>query len=437
MSSLAAEHCAFQQRLFHPVLRMMNRGIRIDTAKRDRLRLELLRLQFDRQQTLNWLVGHELNPRSFTQLKKLFYTDLGIPAIKGLDGESDTTNSPTMALIAEREPLLKPLCLLIVELRSIGVFLGTFIDAALDSDGRMRCDFAIAGPITYRFASRQNAFGSGMNLQNIPVKEKQKIKDKNYVSLPNIRELFIPDGPEKTYFDIDLDRADMQVVGWESGDKNLKAALRKGIDLHCMSAAEIFGIPGIPVDELVESHPNYLEHRNKIGKANRDKTKNGGHAVDYGVGARKLAQTLGVTVREAEAFIARWFGLFPGIRGWHLRTAHEVATRGYIENRFGARLYNFGRFQLPEYLGWLPQSTVGGVINRALVNIDQAQQAGLTSIELHIQVHDSLAGQFNTKDKDIEIRRLKTLASIHVPYDDPLVIPVGVKTSTSSWGECK
>lgn len=432
----SAEHFDFQQSLFFPVLRMMNRGIKWDVQKCSELKKNLLELQFDRQQRLHWLVGHELNPKSSTQLQKLFYTDFGIPGIKALNSDSFTTNSPTMAIIAEREPLLKPLCQLIVELRSIGVFLSTFIDAGLDLDGRMRTDFAIAGPITYRFASRQNAFNGGMNMQNIPVKEKQKIKDKDYVSLPNIRELFLPDYGQ-TFFDIDLDRADMQVVGWESGDENLKAALRKGIDLHCMSAAEIFGVRGIPVEELVESHPNYQDHRAKIGKSNRDKTKNGGHACDYAVGVAKLAQTLGITRHEAQAFMERWFGLFPGIKKWHKRTEQEVATKGYIENKFGARLYCFGRFNLPEFLGWLPQSTVAGVINRALVNIDTAQQAGETNIQLLIQVHDSLAGQFPSTATQTEIAKLKALARVLVPYDDPLYIPVGVKTSIKSWGDCK
>ena len=430
------DHCNFQQQLFFPVLRMMNRGIRYDEQKRDQLRRELIALTYDRQQQLNWVVGHELNPRSTTQLQKLFYTDFGIPGIKALNSDSFTTNSPTMAIIAEREPMLKPLCQLIVELRSLGVFLGTFIEARLDTDNRMRCDFAIAGPTTYRFASRENAFQSGMNFQNIPVKEKQKIKDDNYVKLPNIRELFLPD-QGKTFFDIDLDRADMQVVGWEAGDENLKRALRLGIDLHCMSAAEIFGIKGIPVEELIETHPNYPEHRAKIGKQNRDKTKNGGHACDYGVGIPKLAQTLGITRHEADLFRSRWYGMYPGILKWHKRTEQEVLSKGFIENKFGARLYNFGRFNLPEFLGWTPQSTVAGVINRALVNIDAAQQKGETTIELLIQVHDSLAGQFETAKSQTEISNLKTLARVLVPYDDPLYIPVGVKTSTKSWGDCK
>lgn len=439
-------HFDFQQSLFFPVLRMMNRGIRINTALRGSwnpltetgtgLKGELVLAAIARQKTLSFLAGHDLNPNSPAQLIKFFYNDLGIPGIKSLATESLTTNSPTMAIIAEREPLLKPLCQLIVELRSINVFISTFINAELDSDGRMRCSFSIAGPTTYRFSSSENAFGSGMNLQNIPAGEKQKIKDENYIKLPNIRKLFIPD-LGKTFYDIDLDRADMQVVGAESGDINLKDALRKGIDLHCMSAAEIYGIKGVPVDELVESHPNYKNHRARIGKPNRDKTKNGGHACDYGVGVPKLATTLGITRHEASIFQARWFGLFPGIRKWHTRVETLVAKQGYIENPFGARLYNFGRFSLPEFLGWVPQSTVAGVINRALVAIDRAREEEEITNDLLIQVHDSLAGQFDTSRKEEEIKKLKELSRIVIPYDDPLIIPVGIKTSEVSWGDCE
>lgn len=429
-------HFDFQQSLFFPVLRMMNRGIRIDTAQRGQLRKELTAAAIDRQEKLNWIVGHELNPKSPAQLLKFFYDDLGIKGIQALGKESLTTDSAALATIAEREPLLKPLCQLILELRSIGVFLGTFIEADLDSDGRMRCSFSIAGPTTYRFSSSENAFGSGMNLQNIPVAEKAKIKDKDYIKLPNIRKLFIPD-EGYTFFDMDLDRADLQVVVWEADDADLKHALKTGIDLHCFNAVTVYDIKGIPYDELTETHPNYKDHRGRIGEARRGKTKAGIHATNYGVGDRKLAQTLGISVHEASLFRAKWFSARPGIRKWHLRTEHEIATRGYIENKFGARLYNFGRVNLPEFLGWLPQSTVAGVINRALVNIDAAEQRGETGIELLIQVHDSLAGQFPSNNLDAEIANLRRLAEVPVPYDDPLIIPVGIKTSNQSWGHCR
>lgn len=431
-----SNHFYFQQSLFHPVLRMMNRGIRLDTTQRLELRKELQKAAIDREEKLEYMAGHPLNPRSPAQLVKFFYNDLKIPGIRSLTTDSLTVGSPALAQIAERVPPLRFLCQTIAELRSIGVFLSTFINAELDSDGRMRCSFSIAGPTTFRFSSSENAFGSGMNLQNIPVAEKEKIKGGDYIHLPNIRKLFIPD-PGYTFFDMDLDRADLQVVVWEADDAELKLALRSNIDLHCLNACTIFDIQGIPFDELAENHPNYRNHRARIGEPLRAKAKMGVHATNYGVGDYKLAVSLGITQREAGLFRARWFAAHPGIRKWHLRTEQQAAERGYIENRFGARFNILGRFDLPEALAWLPQSTVAGVINRALINIDAAEQRGESSIQLLLQVHDSLAGQFLTSRADEEVKRLRDLARIEIPYSDPLVIPVGIQTSKLSWGNCK
>lgn len=236
---------------------------------------------------------------------------------------------------------------------------------------------------------------------------------------------------------MDLDRADLQVVVWEAEDDELKLALKEDLDMHCVNACVIFDIHGIPFEELKETHPNYFEHRGKIGKAKRDKAKIGVHATNYGVGDRKLAMALGISVHEASKFRSRWFGAHPGVLHWHRRTEYNASKYGYSENRFGARLHVIGTFDLPEHLGWLPQSTVAGVINRALWNIDQAEQRGETTIQLLIQVHDSLAGQFPTHLKEEETQKLLSLARIPIPYSDPLTIPVGIKTSQKSWGDAK
>jgi DNA polymerase I-like protein with 3'-5' exonuclease and polymerase domains/uracil-DNA glycosylase len=429
------EHYDFQQSLFFPVLRMMERGIRIDKEERKRLRKELISAQLSKQELLNYMVGHELNASSPKKVMEFFYSDMGIPGIKSLKTDKLTSDSAALQTVALRQPLLRPVCQTIAELRSIGVFLSTFIEAELDHDGRMRSSFSVAGPVTYRFASYENAFGSGMNFQNLPVAEKQKVKSSDYIKLPNIRKLFIPD-PGYEFFDMDLDRADLQVVVWEAEDTPLKQALRLGLDLHCFNAIDIFEIKGIPLEELREDHPNYREHRGRIGEPKRNKAKAGVHATNYGIGARKLAQVLGITIAEAERFISRWLSAHPGIKRWHERTSTS-AKQGYIENKFGARLYFFGRFDLPEALGWMPQSTVAGVINRALKNIDAAQQAGQSLIQLQIQVHDSLAGQFPIASREISLQQLRDLSRIVIPYDDPLVIPTGINTSTLSWGHCK
>lgn len=430
------ENFLFQQSLFFPVLRMMNRGIRIDTQQKIALRAELHKAAAQRQDNLDFMAGHPLNPKSPKQLSDFFYKDLKLPGIRSMVGDSLTVNSPALATIAERQPVLRKLCQTIAELRSIGVFLSTFINAGLDSDGRMRCSFSIAGPTTFRFSSSENAFGSGMNLQNIPIAEKAKIKSPDYIHLPNIRKLFIPD-PGYTFFDMDLDRADLQVVVWEADDADMKKALHLNLDMHCVNACDIFDIKGIPYDELSEDHPNYKNHRARIGEANRAKAKMGVHATNYGVGDYKLATSLGITQREAGVFRSRWFGAHPGIQKWHRRTEESATKRGYISNPFGVRFHVMGRFDLPECLAWQPQSTVARVINTALARIDAEEQAGKTSIQILLQVHDSLAGQFLTDRQAEEIETLRRLARVEIPYPDPLIIPVGINTSLHSWGHCK
>lgn len=436
-------HFEFQQSLFFPVLRMMNRGVRWDLEKRKVLRSELVKAGDRRRALIHQMTKEDLyGPKgiSSTKVMEFMYEVMQIPGAKSLKTGNPTADSDALEYIATREPLLRPLAVAINEARSITTFMGTFIEAGVDDDGRMRSAFNVAGPVTYRFSSNENAFGSGFNFQNVPTDKTGKKKVRGSwigEALPNVRALAIPD-EGFTFFDGDLDRADLQVVVWEAEDSDLKIALKAGIDLHCFNACDIFDIKGIPRDELVETHPNYADHRKRIGAVYRNRAKQGVHAVDYGIGARKLAITLGITIHEAERFISRWLGIHPGIRKWHRRTEEQAARLGYIENLFGARLYQFGHFDLPEALGWLPQSTVAGVINRILLLVDAEVEAGRSPIQLLLQVHDSLAGQFPTESKDQSIHTLQTCAQrVVVPYADPLIIPFGIKTSEISWGMVK
>jgi len=427
-------HFNFQQSLFHPMLRIMLRGCRIDLEYRAKLRLELMDAIRVRQEQLDFMAGEPLNVNSPKQLINFFYTTLGFESIRHMIRGTVTADADALNEILNREPALRPLIQCISEIRSLGVFLSTFIEAELDPDKRIRTEYVIAGPITYRFSSRKNAFGKGMNMQNIPVEEKKKlIRAKAPVKMPNVRSLIIPD-PGCTFFDLDLDRADLQVVVWEAEDDDLKMALRRQIDLHLFNAMGIFGFD-IPLDELVEGHPNLPEHKARY-KVPRGKTKAGVHATNYGVGDRKLSQVLGVTVKEAADFRARWFDIHPGVKRWHKRTEKQ-AEQGYIENRLGARFYIFGRLDLPQLLGWLPQSTVAGVINRGLVELDRGFMAREHNIQLQIQVHDSIAGQFPTNETVKSLQCLKNATRVVIPYDDPLIIPTGIQTSTRSWGMCK
>lgn len=162
---------AFQQSLAKRVLRAMNRGIRVDKAARIKVSHELLHEIQRRNAWLENVTGEPLNYKSPKQMQSFFYEAMGQKEIRQRRADGSygvTTDDEALRTIAEREPLLSPITGVISELRSLSVFHSTFVEAAVDDDGRLRTNLNVCGTETYRFASSKNAFGNGMNMQNIP-----------------------------------------------------------------------------------------------------------------------------------------------------------------------------------------------------------------------------------------------------------------------------
>lgn len=402
----------FQMQLFWPVLWMMIKGTKLNQALRPPLAKELTLLYDDRLQYLERVLGHPLNPKSPKQMHALFYGDFQMKPIMHRKSKKPTLDDEAMQKLALREPLMRPLFNAVADARTLGVFKSTFIESELDPDGRMRCSYDITGAETFRFSSSENAFGRGMNLQNIPSDKSKSIQKAinrgSEFTLPNVRKLFIPD-PGFVFFDIDLDRADLQVVVWEADDSVLKGILREGADIHSENA-KLLGI-------------------------HRELAKVFCHGTNYGGSARTMAAHIGATVHKTEQMQRRWFEAHPGILAWHRRIEDELMTKRYVSNKFGYRIFYFDRVEtlLPEALAWIPQSTVSCVINRALLRI----AINLPEVDLLLQVHDSLSGQFPEHLQSVLLPRIEALAQIEVPYDDPLIIPTSIKTSTVSWGDCQ
>jgi len=130
----------------------------------------------------------------------------------------------------------------------------------------------------------------------------------------------------------------------------------------------------------------------------------------------------------------RWFEAHPGIRRWQVRVDTQLRSKRYIENKWGFRWYVFDRVEglLGEALAWGPQSTVAILINK----IWHRLYTEAPEIQVLLQVHDNLSGQFPTHQAAASVDKLKQLSRIPIPYNDPLVIPVTVRTSERSWGDC-
>lgn len=446
---------ASQQALFWPVLEAMKLGVRIDLPRRDELILEVQEQVASRKEFLSTVLGHPLNPASPKQMQSLFYEDLKQPIImkRGKKGEPSrpTLDDDALQTIGKREPLLRPLVNAISDIRTLSIFLSNFLTRGLDEDGRMRCSYNIGGsaagksaPKTYRLSSSESAFGSGANLQNIP-SEKSKSLGKaaarrvgNIAELgdpyqfPNIRSMFIPD-PNMTFFDGDLDRADLQVVCWEADDAMLKTALRMGADIHLLNAFILQEREPPPLEELVEGHGKYPDHRGPR-KLLREFAKVFCHATNYVGSAKTVASHTGRTVHEVDRAQKLWFGAHPGIQKWHTRTEIQIKKHRFVENRFGYRWYIFDRIDqiLPEAVAWIPQSTVSNVINKIWTNFYH----NIPEIQTLMQVHDSLCGQMPTTRREELLPRMLEQSRVVIPYSDPLIIPFSLKTSELSWGDC-
>lgn len=440
-----------QQRLFWPVLRAMQIGVRILPEAKAKLIMDIQEELSARESFLYTVLGHPINVGSPLQMQRLFYEDLGqrpiLKRTKTAEGRIEyrpTLDDEALQKLGNREPLIKPLTNAISDIRTLNKWLKDFVMMRVDVDGRMRCSFNIAGdaggksaPYSYRLSSSENAFGSGGNLQTIP-SEKSKSAGKAAArgsmsfDLPNIRGMFGPD-PGFTFFDMDLDRADLHVFVWEIEDEIYKEVLRRGVDSHLFHVYLLDDKEPPPLDELVESHPKYWDHRGPR-KHKREFSKVFCHATDYLGSDKTVAEHTNRSVHEIGKAQKKYLALHPKIEPYWKEVEQQALKRHYVENRFGYRWYVFERLEglLPELVAWIPQSTVGVTINKIWLNIHERAP----EIQTLLQVHDALAGQFPTNQKDRCILRLKEEARIIIPYDDELIIPVGVKVSETSWGSC-
>ena len=420
-----AEVDAFQQKFFWPVLQCMQRGVAIDKVARAKMAATLQDEMSAREGYFRRVLGHELNVRSSKQMCELFYEDLKQPKNyskpkKGMP-PSLTCDDSALTKIGEREPLLRPFLRVIAEYRSLGVFLSTFVLAPLDVDGRMRTSYNICGTETFRFSSSENAFGSGANLQNIP--KGGEDGDEGGLNLPNIRTIFVPD-PGYTMFDMDLSKADLRIVTWESDELEMKAMLREGRDPYVEIAREFYKDPSITKTRSDGSdHPKYKTF------------KSFAHGTHYLGSPYGLAGRLGLSVHQASTTQKWYFERFPRISAWQKEFCAALLSRRYVQNIFGYRRYYFDRIDDSTYreaIAWLPQSTVALYVNRIWMAIYENHP----KIQVLLQGHDSIAGQFPTFRRVECLRQIHEAGQIVLPYDDPLIIPVGVKVSEKSWGDC-
>jgi DNA polymerase I-like protein with 3'-5' exonuclease and polymerase domains len=169
------EQYNFQIKMWRHALRSMIRGVRIDQNSKTQMMLsaqmEILRIDEEMNAISDGILPSKGKTpwwRSATQTQNILYRVLRYPMQFQKKTKRPTSDDEALAKLREKDPLLEVILDRILGLRSLAVFANTFLNAGVSSDGRMRTTYDVTGTETFRLASRQDSFGGGMNLQNIP-----------------------------------------------------------------------------------------------------------------------------------------------------------------------------------------------------------------------------------------------------------------------------
>jgi DNA polymerase-1 len=241
---------------------------------------------------------------------------------------------------------------------------------------RVHTSYALASTTTGRLAS------SEPNLQNIPIRTEEGRK---------IRRAFIAGAGHKLV-SADYSQIELRLLAEIAGIEQLRKAFREHLDIHAMTASEMFGVPikGMPADV-------------------RRRAKAINFGIIYGISAFGLANQLGIEREEAGAYIRRYFERFPGIRDYMEETKAFAKRNGYVLTLFGRKCHypdisnpnpSIRSFNERAAVNARLQGTAADIIRRAMVRMDAAMAKQKLSARMLLQVHDELV--FEVPEGEIE-----------------------------------
>lgn len=412
----------FEMSLLEPLWEISRKGMRVSKEKMELVKIsceEAIKLKGDQ---LEVLAGVPVNVMSGAQVGKFLNGQLGLPILaKTPTGQAkwDDYTLADLDLVAKTE-MQKGAIAIIRDIRKNRSLISKFVDITYDADGRMRCHYNPAGTVTGRLSSR--AFyptRTGANLQNIP-------RDKR------VRSVFVPD-PGKIFFYNDLERAESLVVAHLSGDPIMLAKHAPGKDAHRITASLLFGKPEAEITDLERylgkqtGHAgNYMEGWKTLQKQINKNAATTGVSIDA-----KTAKYLINTYREAHYMLPVW---------WR-DTEYKLRQTRTLYNLLGRPRKFYDRLDscLPTAIAYVPQSTIGDVLNVALLKCYNDPILRELGVEILVQVHDAIGGQVpeaNVHEAMARMRKLMRVDLVVPKTQETFDIPVEIAFGPS-WGECQ
>ena len=397
----------------HPLVRVLARmeflGVEVDKKQlieiNNRLTAECMTLT----KKLHAVAKQEFNLNSPLQLRKILYEDKKLtPGKKNKTGPS--TDAATLEKIKDQWPeFIEPL----LEYREVEKLRSTYGEGLLsvvDTDSRIHATFNQTVARTGRLSSDQP------NLHNIPVRSEQgKV----------FRTAFVP-RKNCEFLVADYNQIELRCIAHLANDPGLIDAFNKNIDIHNVTAANVFGVA-----------------TDKVTTDQRSKAKMISYGLAYGMEAYGLAQRLAIGVSEASEILDAYFAAFPRVKKYMDETVEEARKRGYTETLFGRRRAipelqnpNFRIRQIGERQAMNSgiQGLAADIFKVAIVRLDQALEAGGFESRLVLQVHDEVIVEAVKSEHET----VETLVRDSMMKAAKLAVPLEVNLAWGdSWASAK
>jgi DNA polymerase-1 len=397
-----------------PVLAAMERrGISIDRQVLSRLSGEFAQKQGALEDEISKLAGAPLNPGSPKQLGDILFGQMGLPGGTRTKTGQWATGAKVLEDLAEAGHELPRK---ILDWRQVSKLRSTYTDALPGyvnaRTHRVHTCYALAATTTGRLSS------SEPNLQNIPIRTEEGRK---------IRRAFIATDGNKLV-SADYSQIELRLLAEIADIPQLKQAFTEGLDIHALTASEMFGVP-------VQDMPAEVRRRAKAIN----------FGIIYGISAFGLANQLGIAREEAGAYIKKYFERFPGIRDYMEETKAFAKKNGFVLTLFGRKCHypdivnsnaSIRAFNERAAINARLQGTAADIIRRAMIRMDEALTKMKLNAQMLLQVHDELV--FEVPDNEVE----KTLPVVKKVMEDAplpavsLSVPLAVDAhAAANWDE--
>ena len=394
-----------------PVLATMEmNGIKVDRDHLSRMSNTFAQKMAALEAEIHELAGQDFNVGSPKQLGEILFDKMGIEGGKrGKTGAYTTGADILEDLAAEGHKLPAK----VLDWRQMSKLKSTYTDALQEhinpETGRVHTSYIISGASTGRLAS------TDPNLQNIPVRTEEGRR---------IREAFVAD-EGNLLLSLDYSQIELRILAHIADIDSLKQAFYDGLDIHAMTASEMFNVPIEGMDPAIRRQAKAINF-----------------GVIYGISAFGLARNLRIPRAEAQKFIDTYFERFPGIREYMDKTVAFAKEHGYVQTLFGRRIHTPEINAKGPHAGFAKraainapiQGTAADIIRRAMIRVPDA--IARLPVKMLLQIHDELIFEVpeNRVEETTDAVR-KVMENAHKPavhLNVPIVVDAG---SGKNWAE--